>query len=99
MRRRYINTGVSLMVGPRYIVFYDGPEDPALGWTADQFAEAIRFPLRAIGVRVVRQRAVGSTSPLGAFQARGYSRSQYDAMFNMVDRVVVGVINSLSGKN
>jgi hypothetical protein len=90
---------VNLTVCARYIVFDDALQDRTLGWTADQFAEALRSPLGAIGVRVVRQRSVGSTSPMGGFQVRGCTRSQYNAMLDMVDRVVNGVIISLSGKN
>ena len=80
------------MICPRYIVFDDAPQDRMLGWTADQFAEALRSPLAAIGVRVVRQHSVGSTSPMAGFQVRGCSRSQYNTKLNMVDHVVNGVM-------
>jgi len=33
------------MICPRYIVFDDALQDRRLGWTADQFAEALRSPL------------------------------------------------------
>jgi hypothetical protein len=90
---------VNLTVCPRYIVFDDALKDRTPGGTADQFAEALRSPLAAIGVRVVRQHSVGPTSPTAGFQVRGCTRSQYNTMLNMVDRIVNGVINSLSGKN
>jgi hypothetical protein len=90
--------GVNLTVRPRYVVFDDTLEDRTLGCTADQFAEALRSPLGKIGVRVVRQRSIGSTSSLGGFQVRGCTRSQYNTMLDMVDRVVNGVIDSLSDK-
>jgi hypothetical protein len=93
------NTGGNLMVRPRYTVFDDAIQDQTLGWTADQFAEALRSPLAAIGVRVVRRHSVGSTSPTAGFQVRGCTRGQYKTMLNMVDHIVNGVINSLSGKN
>jgi hypothetical protein len=66
---------------------------------ADQFAEALRSPLGAIGVRVVRQHSVGSTSPMGGLQVRGCTRGQYNTLSDMVDRVVNGIIDNLSGKN
>ena len=98
MRPPHSNTGrVNLMVRPRYIVFDDALQDPTLGWTVDQFAEALRSPLGAVGVRVVRQHSVGPTSPMGGFQVRGCTRSQYNTMLDMVDRVVNGVLNSVSG--
>jgi hypothetical protein len=51
------------MTCPRSIVFDDAPQDRRLGWTADQFADALRSPLAAIGVRRVtdsHSAAVGS---------------------------------------
>jgi hypothetical protein len=83
---------MNLMVCPRYIVFDDAIQDQTLGWTADQFAKALRSPLAAIGVRVVRQHCVGSTSPAAGFQVRGCTRSQYKTMLNMVDRIVDAVV-------
>jgi len=56
------------MVCPRYMVFDDALQDRTLGWTADQFAEALRSPRAAIGVPVVRQHSVGSTSPMADFR-------------------------------
>ena len=86
------------MIYPRYIVFDDAPQDRGLGRTADQFADALRSPLAAIGVRVVRQHGARSNSPMAGFQARGWSRSQYNAKLNTVDHVVTGVIQHLAKK-
>jgi hypothetical protein len=87
------------MIRPRYIVFDDSPQDRGLGWTADQFANALRSPLAAIGVRVVRQHGAGSTSPRAGFQVRGWSRSQYNSKLNTVEHVVNGVMESLTRMN
>jgi hypothetical protein len=77
---------------PRYIVLDDAPNDSTLGWTADQFADALRSPLAAIGVRVVRQHGVASGRRPGGFQARGCSRNLYVAKLNKVGHVVDGVL-------
>jgi hypothetical protein len=87
------------MIRPRYMVFDDAPQDRRLGWTADQFADALLSPLAAIGVRVVRQRGDGSTSPRAGFQVCGWSRSQYNTRLNTVEHVVNGVMKSLARKN
>ena len=79
------------MTCPRYVVFDDAPQDRRLTSTADQFADALRSPLAAIGVRVVRQRGTGATSPRAGFQARGLSRGQYNTKLNTVDTIVDGV--------
>jgi hypothetical protein len=86
------------MICPRYIVFDDAPQARRLGWHADQLADALRSPLAAIGVRVVRQHSAGSTSPMAGFRARGWSRSQYNTKLNMVDDVVNGVMKNLAGE-
>jgi hypothetical protein len=80
------------MTCPRSIVFDDAPQDRRLGWTADQFADALRSPLAAIGVRVVRQHSVGFTSPIAGFRVRGCSRSQYNSKLDSVCHVVNGVL-------
>ncbi len=82
------------MTYPRYVVFDDAPADPRLGWTVDQFADALRSPLAAIGVRVVRQHGAGSTSRRAGFQAHGWSRGQYKTTLNAVDSVVNDVMKS-----
>jgi hypothetical protein len=86
------------MIYPRYIVFDDALQDRRRGPTADQFADALRSPLAAIGVRVVRQHGARSNSPMAGFQARGWSRSQYNAKLNTVDHVVNGVLQHLAKK-
>ena len=86
------------MIFPRYVVFDDAPQDRGLSWTADQFADALRSPLAAIGVRVVRQHGAG-TSPVAGFQLRGWSRSQYNSKLNTVEHVVNGVMESLTRMN
>lgn len=78
------------MICPRYIVFDDALQDRRLGWTADQFAEALRSPLAAIGVRVVRQYGARSNSPMAGFQ--------YNTKLNTVDHVVNGVMKRLAKK-
>src|SRR5258708_37145391 len=87
------------MTPPRSVVFDDAPKDRGLSWTADQFADALRTPLAAIGVRVVRQHGAGATSPRAGFQSRGWSRSQYNTKLNVVDRVVNGVTKSLQERS
>jgi hypothetical protein len=86
--------GGKTISGPCYIVFDDAPHDRSLGWTADQIADALRSPLAAIGVRVVRQRATGSTSPGVGFQARGWSRCQYNTKLKLVGNIVNGIMKS-----
>jgi len=80
------------MVCPRYIVFDDAPQARRLGSTADQMADALRAPLAAIGVRVVRQHGARSHSPMAGFQARGCSRGRFQTMLNQVEEVVNGVM-------
>jgi hypothetical protein len=86
------------MICPRYIVFDDAPQDRGLACTANQFADALRFPLAAVGVRVVRQHGAG-TPTRGGFQVRGWSRSRYNAKRDTVDHVVDDVVKSLTKKN
>jgi hypothetical protein len=76
----------------RYIVRDDVPHDRTLGLTADQFAEALRSPMAAIGVRVVRQRGVASDGRMAGFQARGFSRTLYFSKRNEVELVITGVM-------
>ncbi len=60
---------------PRYIVLDGTPQRRGLGCTADELAGALRAPLAAVGVRVVRRR--GMVTPFSEFQGRGFSRRQY----------------------
>jgi hypothetical protein len=90
-----VTLGVTPMTTyPCYVVFDDTPQQRSLPWTADQFAEALRAPLAAHGVRVVRQRRAGAASPSAGFQAHGWSRSQYNTKLNVVERVVNDVSKS-----
>jgi hypothetical protein len=77
---------------PRYIVLDDAPHDTSLGLTANQFAEALRPPLAAIGVRVVRQHGLTSEHRAAGFQARGCPRNLYFAKLDKVERVVTSVM-------
>jgi hypothetical protein len=84
------------MICARYIVFDDAPQERRLDCTADQFADALRFPLARVGVRVVRQHGTGSALPSAGFQVRGWSRSQYNAKLKTVAHIVDGVVKSLT---
>jgi hypothetical protein len=84
---------------PRYIVLDDAPHDTALGLTADQFAEALRPPLAAIGVRVVRQHGLTSDRGAAGFQARGCSRHLYFAKLDKVERVVTSVMTRSAARS
>jgi hypothetical protein len=79
----------------RYVVFDDAPQHRGVASTADQFADALRSPLAAIGVRVVRQHSAGANSPRAGFQAHGWSRSQYNTKLNIVGLVVNDVTKIL----
>jgi hypothetical protein len=72
----------------RYVVFDDAPQSSRLGCNADQLANALRAPLAAIGVRVVRQQGARSNSSIAGFQAHGWPRRQYQDKLNEVDTLV-----------
>jgi hypothetical protein len=72
----------------RYIVYDDVPQGSNAGRNADQLAVALRAPLAAIGVRVVRQHGVRSNLPKAAFQAHGLPLRQYQDKLNEVEAVV-----------
>ena len=76
----------------RYIVLDDTLGIVPPGLTADQFAEALRLPLAAIGVRVVRQHGRGAHSQAGGFQARGCARTVYQAKLSKVEHIVNRVL-------
>jgi hypothetical protein len=84
------------MICPRYIVFDDATQELRLGCTADRFADALRSPLAAVGVRVVRQCGAGSTLPSAGFQIRGWSRNQYNAKLETVAHIVDGIMKDLA---
>jgi hypothetical protein len=87
------------MIRPRYIVFDDAPENRGLCCTADQFADALRSPLAALGVGVVRQRRAGSASLMAGFQVHGWPRKLYNSKLHTIDEVVDAVTKSLMQKN
>ncbi len=73
----------------RYVVFDDTRQGKELGWTADTFAAALRTPLAAIGVRVVRQHGSGSASGKGGLQGGEHlSPNAYKAKAEKVAHVV-----------
>jgi hypothetical protein len=76
----------------RFVVFDDFLAGNDRGWMADNFAAELRLPLRAIGVRVVRQRGPEGYDNRGGFRARGHSAKVYKAtaekVRNIVDRVL-----------
>jgi hypothetical protein len=76
------------MISSRYVVFDDAPQGATVNFNADQLADALRAPLAAIGVRVVRQRGARSSSPIAGFQARGWPRRRYRSKLDAVDAIV-----------
>src|SRR5271165_4536049 len=71
----------------RYMVFDDTPQGKELGWTADSFAAALRTPLAAIGVRVVRRPGLGSGLGTGGLQGGEHlSPNAYKAKAEKVAR-------------
>ncbi len=77
----------------RFVVFDDAPPSNDRGWTADNFAAALRAPLAAIGVRVVRQRGSEGNSNRSGFQAHGHSAKIYKAKSEKVQSVVESVLS------
>ena len=75
-----------------YVVFDDALRGNHRGWTPDTFAETLRAPLAAIGVRVLRNRGQGRMSARGGFQARGCSADIYEAKLDQVEAIVDGVL-------
>jgi hypothetical protein len=71
-----------------YVVFDDVLQGNDRGWTADNFADALRSPLAGIGVRVLRQNGLGNTSNRAGFQALGYSAFTYEAKLDEVEDIV-----------
>ena len=74
----------------RFIVFDDALNQNDKRWTADNFAAALRTPLAAIGVNVVRRRGSGGTN----FQAQGISAKTHNAKSEKVRHIVESVLNS-----
>jgi hypothetical protein len=74
----------------RYLVLDDAVEGNAFGWTPDTFANALRAPLAAIGVRVIRQHGPGSGSGKGGLQGGEHMspnayRAKAEKVAHMVD--------------
>ena len=73
----------------RYLVLDDAVQGNAFGWTADTFADALRAPLAAIGVRVIRQLGSGSGSGKGGLQGGEHlSPNAHKAKIEKVARMV-----------
>jgi hypothetical protein len=77
----------------RFVVFDDAVQGNDKGWMADNFAAALRPPLAAIGVRVVRQHGPGGAANRGGFQAHGLSANSHKAKSEKVARVVESVLS------
>ncbi len=84
---------------PRYIVLDGTAQARGLGCTADELADALRAPLAAVDVRVVRRRGGITGSPFSQFQARGSSRRQYEVKAIQVAQIVDEVSAALRGHN
>ena len=87
----------NLMDRPRYIVLDDAPQARGLDCTADDLADALRAPLAAVGVRVIRRRGSITKSLFSEFQARGVSRSKYEAKAIQVARIIDEVTVAYQG--
>ena len=85
------------MDGSRYIVVDDAPQARRLDCTADDFAAALRAPLAAVGVRVIRRRGPITPSQFSEFQGRGLSRRKYKAKATQVALIVDEVITTCQG--
>jgi hypothetical protein len=77
----------------RFVVFDDAPRANDRGWIADNFAAALRAPLAAIGVSVIRRRGLERNSNRGGFQARGHSAKVYRTKSAMVSDIVERTLN------
>ena len=64
--------------------------------TADQFANALRGPLAAIGVQVIRHHRPRSNSSVPGFQAHGWTRSEYCVKLKEVDQVIHSIMKRLT---
>lgn len=77
----------------RFVVFDDALPDNGRGWMADDLAAALRAPLAALGVRVVRRHRSDGNSHRSGFQARGISARAYKAKSQKVRSVLDGILN------
>lgn len=82
----------------RLVVFDDALLENDQGWTADEVAAALRAPLAAIGVRVVRRHRSAGNSNGSGFQAHGLSARAYKAKSEKVRSVLESVLKSARGK-
>jgi hypothetical protein len=82
----------------QFVVFDDASFANTRGWMADELAAALRAPLAAIGVRVVRRRRSKSDSEKGGFRAHGISASAYKAKSERVRSVLESVLNKRMGE-
>jgi hypothetical protein len=80
-------------------VLDDAPQIRGLSCTADELADALRAPLAAVGVRVVRQRGTTTKSVFSVFQARGMSRRKYDTKAIQVAEIVDEVTTAYQEHN
>ena len=78
----------------RYVILDNAPNARGLDCTADELAAALRAPLAAVGVRVVRQHRSLAKSPCLQFQGRGLSRRQYKTKSIEVDAIVDEVMTA-----
>ena len=85
------------MDGPRYIVLDDAPQARGLDCTAGDLADALRAPLAAVGVRVIRRRGSVTKSQFSEFQAHGISRRKYKAKVTQVAQIVDEVTTAYQG--
>ncbi len=76
----------------RYVVFDDALPEHAPGWMADDLAAALRAPLAAIGVCVVRQHRSEDGSHKSGFQAHGISAKAYKVKSQKVRSILEGVL-------
>jgi hypothetical protein len=77
----------------RFVVFDDALPGNKRGWTADNFAAALRAPLAAIGVQVVRHHRSDENSNRSGFQCHGLSANAYKAKFEKVRSIVENVLS------
>ena len=77
----------------RFIVFDDALKRNDQRWTADNFATALRAPMAAIGVSVVRRHGLGGTSQKNGFQAHGISARAHNAKSEKVRHIVESVLS------
>lgn len=75
-----------------YVVFDDALLGNGSGWTADLFADTLRAPLAAVGVRVHRQPGEGRRSCRSGFQAPGCPADAYEAKLDEVEEIVDGIL-------